>query len=973
MKKPFYQKEISISKLENSLTKIKDRVYSISGGLNAQYAFSKEPVDFSDRQKLEYKEIRCGEKWGDLFDCAWFNIKGVVPSECAGKHTVLMVDLNGEGCLYDKNGVPVRGITNINSEYDRSLGLPGKRIMQFSDSAKGGESIDLWIDAGCNDLFGKYCGGTLVQADIAVCNDNVRKLYYDFWVLLDLLKILDENCARYASVLFALSETADILYTFSDEEVKKCTAILSQQLNKKAGDTCLEFYATGHAHLDLAWLWPMRETKRKALRTFSTAIEMLERYPYYIFGASQPQQFQWVKEQSPELYEKIKQKVKEGRIELQGAMWCEPDLNITGGESLVRQILEGKKFFQEEFGQNINIAHIPDVFGFNCALPQILKKSGLEYLLTIKMSWNKYNCFPYHTFNWQGIDGSEVLTHMPPEGSYNSAMAPRSVDFSEKNYIDKGKCDKAIILYGIGDGGGGPGSEHLERLHREQNLSGISKVKSSTTAQFFKDISEDRKNFATYKGEMYLEKHQGTYTTQAKNKYYNRKLELLLRDAEFFASVAFKKYGVAYPQDSLRKIWQEILLFQFHDTLPGSCIKRVYDESIKRYKELEQEVFAIISASQKKMNNVVGFNANSFKRIHMYKEKDNWYVSEIEPYSFAYAKESIKKFHTIASDKKLESKNILLKFNENGELTRYYDKKNKREVTESISNILNVYEDRGDAWDMEEGYLKKNRGKFILDNVKTYTDGPFAVREQILKYGNSKIKQIIKVNDIDTLADFDCKIDWQERFSFLKAEFNFDILSDYVNCNCQFGNIKRSTKSNNDIECAQDEICAHKYIDLSEGNYGVAILNDCKYGYNAKGNNIKISLLRSTEYPGEKADLGEHSFRYAIYPHPNAFETSDVTEKAYAYNTAIYNKNAAEFLNFVSDSCIIESIKKAENGNGIVVRLYEAKGLQGSFDFVPKFVYNSIYLTSIDEKILKKSSKTSFKCKPFEIVTLLVE
>ncbi|GHV00217.1 hypothetical protein FACS1894211_07070 [Clostridia bacterium] len=431
--KPFYEKEIFDHKLQGALDRLKARIYTKVKDLDVEFAPSAEPVRFADRLNLTYKKIVPGEKWGGLFDCAWFHLTGKADPSCAGKKLVLLIDLNGEGCVYDKNGSAVRGITCVNSEYDRSLGLPGKRVLQFAGKSNGGETVDLWIDAGCNDLFGILReNGTLKQAELAVVNDKARDLYYDYWVLLDFLKATDRDTARYSQILIALNEVGNLLYTYDDGELDRCAEILSVQLKKKAADTGLKLYATGHAHLDLAWLWPLRESRRKALRTFSTAMEMFDRYPFYILGVSQPQQFEWVKREDPALYEKIKQKVKEGRIEPQGAMWVESDLNVTSGESLVRQVLYGKKFWREEFGQEVKTAHLPDVFGFSGALPQILAKSGVDSLITIKMSWNKFNVFPYHTFNWRGIDGSEVLVHMPPEGTYNSAIAPRSVAAAEK-------------------------------------------------------------------------------------------------------------------------------------------------------------------------------------------------------------------------------------------------------------------------------------------------------------------------------------------------------------------------------------------------------------------------------------------------------------------------------------------------------------------------------------------------------------
>lgn len=307
-------------------------------------------------------------------------------------------------------------------------------------------------------------------------------------------------------ILYTLQKAFACLSDFSQEEFEEAHAILQKELSKTGGTPTLSFNALGHAHIDLAWLWPIRETRRKGLRTFSTALEMMERYPDYVFGASQPQLYQWVKEDAPALFEKIRQRVQEGRWELQGGMWVEPDTNMPCGESLVRQFLYGKRFFREEFGVDVKTLWLPDVFGYTAALPQLIKKSGCDYFTTIKLSWSKVNPFPYHTFRWKGLGNCEVLVHMPPEGAYGSAALPHSFDFAAKNYREKGLCDTAMLLFGISDGGGGAGPEHLERLMREKNLQGLYPVEQKRAVDFFEHIAADQERYPFYEGELYLER-----------------------------------------------------------------------------------------------------------------------------------------------------------------------------------------------------------------------------------------------------------------------------------------------------------------------------------------------------------------------------------------------------------------------------------------------------------------------------------
>ncbi len=937
--KPFYEQEITQDTIYAALGRLKEKVYTKITELDAEFSASEEPVSFTDRLNLNYRRIQPGEKWGGLFDCAWFHFTGRADESCTGKKLALLIDLNGEGCVYDEKGSAVQGLTNGSSAFCPTLdrvGVPVKRVVPLTESSCGDEKIDVWVDAGCNDLFGNLReNGVFKQADLVWVNDKARDLYYDFEVLSDLLTVLDKDSARYSQILLTLGEVDRMLYLYDDRELEKASELLGKQLQKKGADTGLTFYATGHAHLDLGWLWPIRETKRKALRTFSTAVRLLERYPDYIFGASQPQQFRWVKESDPVLYEKLKRKVAEGRIELQGAMWTECDLNLTSGESLVRQILYGQRFWREEFGREATTAHLPDVFGFSGALPQILHKSGVDNLLTIKMSWNTYNVFPYHTFRWQGIDGSQVLVHMPPEGTYNSDLLPYSVASGEKKYIDKGLCDAACILYGIGDGGGGPGPAHLERLKRLKNLSGVSPVVSSTTENFFKHLRERTDDYKTYVGEMYLEKHQGTYTTQARNKRYNRKLEFALRDAEYYASAAWKLAGKPYPKRELDEIWREGLLYQFHDILPGSGIKRVYDESCARYEVLLNELAELIQTAKS------GLSVKNTERKYV---------------------------RSTANGDVLENEYLRAVFGENGEILSLYDKAAARETLAGPSNVLPVYEDNGDAWDMETGYLEKCRGYFRLISKRTYTDGNAAVREQTLAFGKSVFKQTITLKN--DLLDIKNEADWHERHKFVKASFRPDIFTEVANCSCAYGNIKRSLKKNNLWENARTEICAHRYIDLSENNYGVSIFSDCKYGYSVNGREIQMSLLRGTEKPGNAGDEGKHVFNYALYPHVGAFENSDACERAYLYSAGSMLDTVSEFIGF-SGGAVVESVKASEDGKGIIVRLCEEKGTRAVGELSIGFPHESVSYVTLDEREIGAADKR-LNFKPFEIVTLKI-
>ena len=473
-----YAKAQMESEVKAVISRVKKGVYTITGELSMTAWITPEPVSFSARMTGVKKVLQIGDCWGKLWDCAWFHFSGVVPTSAAGKKVVLLIDVGGEACIVDGQGCPVQGLTNADSGFDRTLGTPGKRVVCFTERARGGESVDLWADAGTNDLFGKYRDNGAVQAAyIAVCDDSLKTLYYDLEYLLELWLSLPETGARHDAILFVLYNAVLNLNRLTPEEIRAARMVLAPEMAKKSADPSLIVSALGHSHIDLAWLWPLRETVRKGARTWATATLMLEKYSDYIFGASQPQLYQWIKFYYPALFERVKFRIMEGRWETLGAMWVEPDTNLPGGESLVRQILYGKRFFCQEFNQDLKICWLPDSFGFTGALPQLLKKAGVDFFLTVKLSWNLYDRYPHHTFLWKGINGSSVLVHMPPEGTYNSSAAPRAIVKTEANYADKGLSDHCLLLFGIGDGGGGPGEEHLEMLKREKNSAGLPPVR----------------------------------------------------------------------------------------------------------------------------------------------------------------------------------------------------------------------------------------------------------------------------------------------------------------------------------------------------------------------------------------------------------------------------------------------------------------------------------------------------------------
>lgn len=1007
-----YKQSISVFK-----ARVEEKIYNKIALLSIDAWVTEEPVHFKERTKGKYISLNLEDSWGKLWDCAWFKFTGVVPKSAAHKKIVLLIDLSGEACIFDEDGCPIQGLTNVSSEFDLTLGKPGKRVIHFLNEAHGGEKIDIWADAGCNDLFGYYRdSGKIKEAHIAILNEEMHQLYYDIEVLQELMEQLSEDSPRYQRILSALFSAFKVMINYDEEEAKKAREILSVELNRNCGDEALKISAIGHAHIDLAWLWPIRETIRKGARTFSTVLSNMERYPEYVFGASQPQLYAWIKERYPKLYDKIKMRIEEGRWEAQGGMWVEPDTNVSGGEALVRQVLYGKKFFKEEFNKEMKILWLPDVFGYSAALPQILKKSDIDYFMTIKLSWNEYNQFPHHTFMWEGIDGSRILAHMPPEGTYNSSAAPRAIKEAERNFKDKGVSEDCLMLFGIGDGGGGPGEEHLERLKREKNLNGLVPVKQEPSLEFFKRIEKNISNYKVWWGELYLEKHQGTYTTQAKNKKFNRRMEFALRELEY-ASVLAQIEGVRlYPQLEIEGIWKEILLYQFHDILPGSSIKRVYDESIERYEyllklteELTKDTYRALlesscrideAASDALLTNKTSKEAKAFAVINSLSwDREEWIningnwikakVPAMSEISVMCSKCNTDSFGVSSENNFIENNLLKVRFNEDGSLESVFDKEFSREVldTNFKANVLTVYEEPyGNAWDFSPACYDIPQESFKLQYSESMTDGPKAIVKQIYKYNLSTVEQQIILTEGSRRIDFCTKVDWHESNKMLRTSFPINVYTNEVSCDIQFGTIKRSNHDNTSWDMAKYEICAHKYVDLSQRDYGAALLNDCKYGHRVKENIMDLNLLRSTNMPGIEADKGAHEFTYSLYPHNGDCIKGQVNRKAYELNLPLktiefscdsYITGRKEaFIRVDSENIIVESIKKAEYSDDIIVRLYECSGSSEKAKLKFGYRIENVQLVNLMEKAIENdvfnrvSNELSFK--PFEILTLKV-
>jgi alpha-mannosidase len=1006
----------NISRIEPFLTRLKNKIVEESLPLYARYCRSKEPVPFENRLTGKYIVAEKGDVWGEAWDSAWFNLQATIPAEWRGAAVAVQIDLNGEALIFDESGCPVYGLSG------GSVFLPGykKDIYLITESCAGRERVDLWIEAAANHLFG--ISGSPANSDMGEgsayrgCVNQINLVKYDLetwhlWldidVLYSMLKGLTDSPRRNC-IIRVVCEAIDMV-SGQKKSVAECRAHL-KQLWTPANASDLRVTGIGHAHLDTGWLWPVKESVRKCARTFASQIAMIEKYPGYVFGASQPQHYQFVKVHYPALYEKIKAEVKAGRWELQGGMWVEADCNIISGESMVRQIMHGKNFFMEEFGEEVRNLWLPDVFGYSAAMPQMLQKSGINFFMTQKISWNQFNAFPFHLFNWRGVDGTSIMTHFLPENNYNSGVEADKLIEAQKRFNENDRCDEFVSLFGVGNGGGGPKEEHMERGLRLQNLEGCPKWSPGKAGEAFERMRESSFGLATWSGELYLELHRGTLTSQASVKKSNRLLENRLRAIEFMYSCLPLS---SYPVEELDHIWKLVLLNQFHDIIPGSSIQMVYEQTHKEYQEclercdkLVQQAIETLFVEEK--NSLVFLNVLSFEYSFPVVLPPDWAGFSVadengEPVEVQHEPDcsvvqvsipatgcvTLKRGEktsipiTPCTDLILENDLVLYAFDLDGKLIRAVDKEVGRELLSAPANVFSLYEDNPlnyDAWDIDAFYEHMEIEQARSTEVAVKMRGP--VRELVefkLSIGQSRIKQRISLARNSKRLDFDTKVDWREKHRMLRVAFPTSIHASECACDIQYSHVKRPNHRNSSWDMAKFEVAAHKYVDLSDNGYGVALLNDCKYGHKILGNVIDMNLLRSPTYPDPTADMHEHRFTYSLLPHKRTLVDSNVIAEANMLNhppvLAAGRSNGAFCApcTLSGEGVSLEAVKKAEKEDGLVIRLVETAGRHstGMLEFAERSV--RLISTNLIEWEDGESSVVSgpviVRLQPFEIRT----
>ena len=959
----------------------------------------------------------------------WFRTKVTIPENMDGKSVWFKIHTGLEEWDDGKNP---QFLIFVNGEVRQGADI-NHREMLLAREAVAGTEYTLDIQAYTGTLHREFN----FLAELYELDENLNQLYYDLQVPLWAFGRLDKDDKIRLDMQTVLNETINLLdmrvpYSKSfNESVEKAIAYIGENLYDKMGGyddviaTCI-----GHTHIDVAWWWTVAQTREKVARSFSTVLKLMEEYPNYKFMSSQPVLYYFLKQRYPELMEKIKEKVKEGRWEPEGGMWLEADCNLTSGESLVRQFMHGKKFFKEEFGVDNRILWLPDVFGYSGALPQIMKKSGVDYFMTTKLAWNQINKIPNDTFMWKGIDGTEVLTHLittlgigqDPKKSffttYNGMLHPDAIMGGWERYQNKEINNDILVCYGYGDGGGGPTRQMLEVSKRmEKGIKGMPKVRQEGGLTYFTELEKkvkDNRRLETWEGEFYFEYHRGTYTSIARTKRGNRKSELMLQELELLGVLAKD-----YPAEAVERLWRDIILLnQFHDILPGSSIAEVYDVNKLEYEQLADEAGALIrerlQALAGKGEAVTVFNTLGFERSDIVELGDvkasglkdccgNVYpVQQTADGAIAYVKglpsKGYKSFTTCdaeavsAFERKdeyhLETPFYSLTLDENGHFTSIFDKENDREVLKAgkAGNMLRLYEDKPiyyDNWDIDMYYTEKSWEVNDLVSMK-WVDGPVRTTLELTwNCSQSVICQKIHFYADTRRIDFETVADWKEHQHLLKAEFPVDIHSDEATFEVQFGNVTRKVHTNTSWEKARFESCAQKWMDFSEGNYGVSLLNDCKYGHSVNDGTIGLTLIKCGVEPNPNADVEMHNFTYSLYPHCGTWKQAGTVKEAYNVNQPAYAVLGGEegkcysFASVSHDNVILETVKQAENGEGTVLRFYECQNARTKATITVPNEYTKAYATNLLEQVEQElavvDGKVTFTIKPYEIYTILLK
>lgn len=976
-------------RLQHWLRTLKDDFYRPLGTISWEAFRTMEHLSPEEAMKGQFELVEPSFTWGKTWEYCWFRGKVVLPAEAEGKRIVMDLRPDGESTLF-VNGREfgtyraswvsqkhhfiednvLSTVAAAGTEYEILMETYAGHY--YPESPDGGCATGPVLPGAYQDPLEEGKRRTLGVCTFGIWNEDAYQLWMDADTLKQVLDKLDPNSLRAAKIAEAL-EKFTLVVDFEQDEAGRIASYragreaLKPALEAKNGSTAPVFYAIGNAHIDLAWLWPMAETHRKTERTFAAQLRLLEEYPEYKYIQSQPAAYEMCRKYYPELFQRIKKAVKDGKWIAEGAMWVEPDTNMASGEALIRQLLYGKKYYKEEFGVDSQMLWLPDTFGYTAALPQILKSCGVKYLVTQKIFWsyNEGEQFPYHYFYWEGMDGSKITSFLPT--SYTYRTDPSELISVWENRSQKRDLDAFLLPFGYGDGGGGPARDYLEYAEREKDLEGCPKVKQENPITFFKEMEKEGGPKHTYTGELYFSAHRGTYTSQAMVKQNNRRCELSMRELEFWSTLAALK-GKAYPAEAVERLWKEVLLHQFHDILPGSSIARVYQEAEKAFHAILDESHELTEKALQSLTEgengitvgnslgfayetvlelpesfAVGAKTKEGKEIPTEKIGNKVYgLAELPAYgmvSLVPTEEQTKAEDEVVLTQKgdtyvLENRQVKAVVNGKGEVTSFVLKASGREFAAEPMNRFHLYKDVPrlfDAWDIDSNY--KEQEITAAEDVKVSVLQAGSLRSVLKVTGrisNSSFVQYIRLDAESTRLEFETVIDWKELHRLLKVAFPVCVFAENGINEIQFGYVERPTRRSRTYDKDRFEVCNHRYSALCDQVHGAAVLNDCKYGISMNENALELTLLRAAAAPEMHADNREHHFTYAFTAWEGSFADSDVVRQGYELNVkpvaANGTVNAFSMFGVEKNNVILESVKLAEDGSGdLILRLYESK------------------------------------------------
>jgi len=972
-----------------------------------------EPVSFAEATAQAFTEVSYGWRFGRAWSTTWLRVEGSVPDDWREDMGVdeegeILVDFGynrsrsgfqAEGLAYTREGEPIKSIAPLNSWLPWPVTTP---------------RIDVLIEVAANpDVAGDYTFAPtpfgqwetapetplyeLRELHLARRHRTVWEWWQDLWVLRGLIDTLPENSTRRHTILRGVE---DMLDAVDPADVRSFAAagraIIAPLMAVPAVANGHRILATGHAHIDSAWLWPLRETVRKCARTFTNVLDLMASDPEFVFSCSSAQQYAWMKDHYPAVFQRIIEAVKTGQWVPVGGMWVESDTNMPGSEAMVRQFVYGQRFFKEHFGRYCREAWLPDSFGYSGSLPQIVSGAGISWFLSQKMSWNQINPMPHHTFFWEGIDGSRVFTHFPPADTYISELSPAELRHAESNFSEKGRASMSLVPFGWGDGGGGPTREMIAAAHRSRDLDGVPRVVMGSPEQFFTDAEADYKNPPVWRGEMYLELHRGVLTSQRRTKQGNRRSEALLREAELWATTATIVCQAPYPAEQLRSAWETVLLLQFHDILPGSSIAWVHREAEARYDRVTGELTAIIDQALRHLTQGAQTTATPTTLAANSSSRHHAGVS-----SMAIAQPTVSdtpvEVTSVGDYTTLDNGHLSVTVDQCGRIVSLITHSDGRDMVPSgqPANVFWLHHDTPtlwDAWDLDEHYRHNSRELDTVSHlgVEQVASGAAAVttvREwQSTGRPTSRITQTLTLHPGATWLDLEVSVDWHEQEKILKLAFPIDIHCEQVAAEGQFGHVFRPTHTNTSWDFARWEACQHRFVHLAEPGYGVAIANDSTYGFDVgrtteesghTTTTVRLSLLRAPLFPDPDSDQGHHHMRFRIQPGATIADAVHLGhDLALPLRELTGHREVPPLVSVNVPEVVIETVKLAEDGSGdVIIRAYEATGARVQATITVGTSATSCQLTDLLEEPLEghapvPGNQVSLDCRPFRVFTL---